>query len=245
MKKLTLLLLMLPLLVVAKVPVEDDIIDATLSPSSPYYYPNLMMRYTMGDPMLTEAEYHYLYYGFAYQNDYRPLLTNKELDKTLMLVARIDPEEPLIDDVNTLISITSGALAKDPFSPQLLNLMAFSYGALGDTIQERAYYRKMESILNTIETSGDALSEDTPQHIIMFSHANDLLTSKSIDHGKGSVISRSVQFVPLNTPIKRDKKKIKGYYFDFERVYWNKPEGYTYEKDRTWQFNNLKPRKYK
>ena len=29
------------------------------------------------------------------------------------------------------------------------------------------------------------------------------------------------------------------------RVYWNKPEGYTYQRDRTWQFNNLKPRTYK
>ena len=40
-------------------------------------------------------------------------------------------------------------------------------------------------------------------------------------------------------------KKRKGFYFDFSRVYWNKPEGYTYQRDRTWQFNNLKPRTYK
>lgn len=40
-------------------------------------------------------------------------------------------------------------------------------------------------------------------------------------------------------------KKRKGLYCDFGRVYWNKPEGYTYKRDRTWQFNNLKPRTYK
>ena len=32
---------------------------------------------------------------------------------------------------------------------------------------------------------------------------------------------------------------------NFERIYRNKPEGYTYKRERTWQFNNLKPREYK
>ena len=52
-------------------------------------------------------------------------------------------------------------------------------------------------------------------------------------------------FVPLLVPYVVDGKKRKGFYFDFGRVYWNKPEGYTYKRDRTWQFNNLKPRTYK
>ena len=59
------------------------------------------------------------------------------------------------------------------------------------------------------------------------------------------IISRTVEFVPLLVPYVVDGKKRKGFYFDFGRVYWNKPEGYTYKRDRTWQFNNLKPRTYK
>ena len=38
---------------------------------------------------------------------------------------------------------------------------------------------------------------------------------------------------------------MKGYYFDYSRIYWNKPENYTFKRERTWQFNNLKPREYK
>ena len=41
------------------------------------------------------------------------------------------------------------------------------------------------------------------------------------------------------------KCKDNGLYFNFERIYRNKPEGYTYKRERTWQFNNLKPREYK
>ena len=54
-----------------------------------------------------------------------------------------------------------------------------------------------------------------------------------------------MEFVPLTVPYVVEGKKRKGFYFDFGRVYWNKPEGYTYKRDRTWQFNNLKPRTYR
>ena len=54
-----------------------------------------------------------------------------------------------------------------------------------------------------------------------------------------------MEFVPLTVPIVVDGKKIKGYYFDFGRVYRNKPEGYTYQRDRTWQCNSHNPCTYK
>jgi len=63
--------------------------------------------------------------------------------------------------------------------------------------------------------------------------------------GKARIVSRSVEFVPLLKPYVVEGRKRRGFYFDFGRVYWNKPEGYTYKRDRTWQFNNLKPREYK
>ena len=73
----------------------------------------------------------------------------------------------------------------------------------------------------------------------------DVLTVEGLSYGKARIISRTVEFVPLTTPYTVEGKKRRGFYFDFGRVYWNKPEGYTYKRDRTWQFNNLKPRTYK
>ena len=43
MRKLLVLLLFLPLMATAKIPVEEDIIRQTLDSESPYYYPNLML----------------------------------------------------------------------------------------------------------------------------------------------------------------------------------------------------------
>ena len=245
MKKLTLLLAILPLLLFAQAPNEEDILGNILDSSSPLYYPSLMTRYDVGDMTLSEKEYHYLYYGFAYQDNYKPLAVNPELDKTLLLVSGMDAYKPLMESVQLLITYVDRALTYDPFSPQLLNLMAFAYGALEDKDREAAYYRKMEYVLKAIENSGSSLKQKDPQYIIMFSHAIDLLASKSINHDPSRVISRTVEFIPRIAPTYVDGKKVKGYYFDFGRVYWNKPEGYTYKRDRTWQFNNLKPKTYK
>ena len=83
MKNLLLLLLLLPALAAAKVPDEEDIQNKTMDAESPFYYPSLMMRYNAGDETLTDEDYHYLYYGYAYQESYTPLDSNPDLDKLL------------------------------------------------------------------------------------------------------------------------------------------------------------------
>jgi trigger factor len=83
MKNLLLTLLLLPALAAAKVPVEEDIVAKTSDPDSPFYYTSLMMRYNAGDETLTDEDYHYLYYGYAYRDEYKPLAVNPDLDKML------------------------------------------------------------------------------------------------------------------------------------------------------------------
>ena len=237
--------LLLPALAGAKVPDEDDILHQTMNTASPYYYTSLMMRYNAGDETLDDEDYHYLYYGYADQENYKPLESNPYLDRVLMLVAAVDPDMPNRETLEDLLMAGKDALERDPFSPKLLNLMAFAYGALGDKVQEQAYFNRMNGVMRAILSSGDALTQSTPRHILMFDHAHDLLSAEGFHYGKSRVVSRTVEFIPLNEPYVVAGKKRKGFYFDFSRVYWNKPEGYTYKRDRTWQFNNLKPRTYK
>lgn len=240
-----LLTLLLPAAVQAKVPDEDDIIDRTMDSSSPWYYTSLMMRYNVGDSTLNDTDYHYLYYGYAHQEEYKPLETNPDLDKLLLLASGLDPDQPAVETLEAIVAAGEASLRRDPFSPKVLNLLAYAYGSLGNKVQEKAYFNRMNGILRTINQSGDGLSQKSPRHILMFDHALDVLTADGLTYGKSRIISRTVEFVPLTVPYTVEGKKRKGLYFDFGRVYWNKPEGYTYQRDRTWQFNNLKPRTYK
>lgn len=238
-------LLLMAASVFAKIPDNEDILRRTTDISSPYYYTSLIMRYNMGDTTLNDKDYHYLYYGYAYQESYKPLESNPDIPHLYDLAGRIDvdhPEKVLLED---LISAGQKALQKDPFSPKVLNLMAYAYGILGDKKQENAYFHRMNGVIRTIIASGDGLSESHPRHILMFEHALDVMAAENMPYGKSRIISRTVEFIPFLTPYVVEGKKRKGLYFNFERIYWNKPEGYTYQRDRTWQFNNLKPRKYK
>jgi hypothetical protein len=224
----------------AKVP-NNDLIFANISNvDSPFYYPNLMLRYKDGSTMSAD-EYHHLYYGFAFQPEYKPLEVNASMTRVQEIMARISIDNPTVHDIDELIAAGIAAMETDPFSPTLLNILVYAYGASGDKVREQRYSNHLNGILECIEKSGDGLKEKSPMHIIMFSHGLDYIASKNINYLKGRIISRTVEFVPFDFP----REKVKGYYFDYSRVYWNKPENYTFKRERTWQFNNLKPREYK
>ena len=224
----------------AATPNNDRIFAAINDVNSPFYYPNLMLRYKEGKSM-SEEEYHYLYYGYAYQPSYKPLEVNPSMTRVQEIMARISIDTPSVHDIDELIAAGIAAMEHDPFSPTLINILVYAYGASGDNVRELAYSEHLRGVLKTIEQSGDGLKEKSPMHIIMFSHGTDYIASKSIGYRKGQIMSRTVEFVPFDAP----RNKVKGYYFDYSRIYWNKPEKYTFKRERTWQFNNLKPREYK
>ena len=225
----------------AQTPDNDDIYAKIADSASPYYYPNLKMRYDQWVEPMTEAELHYLYYGYAFQQDYKPLDNNPYLTRVLEIMAKVALEEPAVSDIDELVVTAMQAYERDPFSPQILNILAYASGALGDKEREKAFYERLNGVLGVIASSGDGLKEKSAMHIIMFSHALDYIASKGWSYGKSRVISRTVEYVPFEVA----RNKVKGYYFDFSRVYWNKPENYTFKRERTWQFNNLKPREYR
>ena len=249
MKQLLLLLLLLlaPLCSMAqddgkRVPNEDDILHQTLSASSPYYYTNLMLKYRNVGEVMSAEEYFYLYYGYLYQDAYRPFVENRALDEMLLIMSGIDIERPMVSQLEALIERGVEAMELDPFNPKVLNMLAFAYGALGDTGREEQYFNHLNGVLSTIESSGTGLKESSPWHILMFSHAYDLLASKGYQYGQSRIISRNVEYVPLT---KKSEDRVKGFYFDYSRVYRNKPDEVIIKRDRTWQFNNLKPQEYK
>ena len=63
-------MLLLPALAWAKIPDEEDILRKIMDGSSPFFYGNLQMRYNNLE-QLTDEEYHYLYYGYAYHENYK------------------------------------------------------------------------------------------------------------------------------------------------------------------------------
>ncbi|MBR5334005.1 MAG: DUF4919 domain-containing protein [Alistipes sp.] len=236
--------LMMPFVSWAKIPDEEDILRKIIDRSSPYFYSTLLTRYRNLE-QLNEEDYHYLYYGYAYNENYKPLNPCKALDDLFSLVATTDTERADKNDLEQIIAACHNVMAFDPFNPTVLNLLVFAYGQCGDKEKELAYYRHMNGVLETIKSSGDGRGEKYPMHIIMFSHANDLMASLGLEHRQAKIISRTVEYIPLISPRQVPDGRIKGFYFDYSRIYRNKPDDVVLKKNRTWQFNNLGVKEYK
>lgn len=216
------------------VPDYEDIFQKTIDHESPYYYPALMLRYNSGDTTLTEKDYYYLYYGYALTDDYHPLAAIPAEDKVLMAFEKVhnDPSEENLSD---MLLYAAQVMKSDPFSPANLNFMVYAYGALGDTINERISYDRLDKLVSIIAASGTGASEKSPIHILRFSHANDLLGTLGLTIKKRLVVSRTAEYITVAD--ENGRQLPKGYYFDYSRIYKDMPAE-TPQPKRNWKIND-------
>lgn len=232
---LSLLLLVVSVSLQAQtVPDNELIIREINNASSPYYYPELFARYSLGDTTLTLTHYHYLYYGYAFHVDYRPLESNTAADNLLMAFEDRSLSEE--DRNRSILKYAQQSFHYDPFSPTNINFLTYIYGSLGDSKNERINSDRLEKIIATITSSGTGTEEKSPWHVLFFSHSNDIMIFMGKKTDKRMVISRTTEFFPLQ----KKEGKIRGYYFDFSRAYMNKPENPQRRKSPGFELNGTK-----
>lgn len=213
-------------------PDNDAILCETIDKGSPYYYPAIYMRYMSGDTTLTLEDYRHLYYGYAWQPGYKPFETPAAKDRILNILAKDSLAEA---DYLKIVEYGREVMRSEPYDPSTLNFLVYAYGAVGDSVNERINYSRLKGILAAIESSGGGLSEQSPWHVLYFSHARDLLASMNLAAGKEKVISRTVAWMP---PLVK-QKGVKGYYFDFGRIYWHKPDKLPEKRSNGWEINGI------
>ena len=218
-----------------RVPDNEELLVRTIDIDSPYYIDRLMAKYLPWEEPLTAEEMHYLYYGYAYSDLYRPLEPISAEDRVLSVVEEImtDPTE---ERMNRLVVAAQEVMERDPFSPKNLNFLAFAYGSLGDAENERKCFERLEAVMRTIENSGSGVKESSPWHVLCFSHAADVLYAKGLNIKSREVVSRTVEYIFLT---ERDKEGNLGYYFDFSRVYWVRSELPEVKEKRGWRLNDM------
>ena len=216
-----------------RVPDEEDILEKTFSTESPYYYPPMMVRYLAGDPTLTYEHYYYLYYGYAYDDDYDAHSALPGEDAILEIFART--QDPSREEARQIIAAAKDNMLADPFNPGNINMMTFAYGILGDAENEAVNADRFRKVTAAIESSGTGLKENSPWHILRFTHANDLIASKGYKIANRQVRSRSVEYVQLE----KNSGGVKGYFFDYSRVYWKPYEGEPVKRKSKWMLNDI------
>jgi len=212
--------MLLPPFVTAQTAPDNELIFKEISDgASQYYYPNLLGRYLSGDTTLTENDFRYLYYGYAFQDAYRPLDPAPKAVDNLFALFGADTS-PNFDGCLALAQAGEEALKVDPFNMQIINILMFAYGSVDAKNTERINYFRFRNIINTIKSSGTGLTEQSPWHALPFATVNDLLSVMDLQPMKRMMVSRRVEYVPLLVR----NGNVKGYYFDFGRVYSKRPE---------------------
>lgn len=232
---LILLLALLPMFAMAqRVPDNEDVLAKTIDNSSPYYYPRLMERYIHGDTTLTLDDYHYLYYGFAFADNYRPM----ESDPARIDVLEVFIATEMPDSLQLLRVVEAGErlMYSDPFSPQNLNFLTFAYGKLGNRHMEEVCYDRFTKVMQTIGSSGTGIRENSPWHVLTFQHAADFTAWRGGEINNRQVRSRSVEYIQLKV---KDAEGNRGYFFDFSRVYMKRPETEKPKEERKWKINDM------
>lgn len=215
---LTMAIMLAAMPLAGQAPDNTAILAEVSNPASRYYYPPLMSRYMKGDTTLTADDYHYLYYGFAMQDEYLPLDPIPGETELLGLIDRTGGKLSA-EDAEKLLLYAQKVMQRDPFSPSTINFMTYAYGVLGDVEREKASAARLAGVLGAIAATGDGKKEKTAWHVIFFSHVNDFLASKGLEARGRRVVSRSVEYAALMEPNGRDK----GYFFDFSRAYSKPP----------------------
>jgi hypothetical protein len=204
-----------------RVPGENDILQKTMSPESPYYYPPLMERYLAGDDSLTGDDYFYLYYGYAYEPgfDARAPLPGESAIADIFARQtrgeRVYLGQPTSDEARAIITAARLNMTVDPFSPANINLMTFAYELLGDTLNARISADRFRKVVNTITSSGTGLRERSPWHILRYSHADDIIEAQGLRVANRQVRALDVEYIQVD----RNPQGVRGYFFNFGRVY--------------------------
>ena len=222
-------------LVRPQAPENEQILSDIMNGLSPYYYPSLFMRYMEGDTTLTMDDYRHLYYGYAWQPEYEPFDKPQAKDDLLRLIA-VTKDSLSLENAEKIIDLANEVMKSDPFSPGNLNILVYGYGSIGNKVQEKINYRRLQMVIKTIQSSGTGLKEASPWHVLSFSHATDMMAYLNLDYGTRRVVSRTTEYIPLAF---RLPGGVKGYYFNFERMYWHRPDKMPEKESAGWEFNGI------
>ena len=153
-----------------------------------------------------------------------------------MLLVAQTKDSLTLENAEQIVDYANEVMRFDPFSPGNLNFLIYGYGAIGNKVQEQINYHRLQMIAKTIMSSGTGLKETSPWHVLTFAHATDMMAYLGQDYGTRRVVSRTTEYVPL---LVRQPGGVKGYYFNFERMYWRRPEKMPQKKPTGWEFNGI------
>ncbi len=210
------------------------------SPSSPYHYPALMERYMQSDTTLSFEDYFHLYYGYVFQDDYKPLMKYPEADSLTDLFGKRTTPSP--ETFKKALGFAVPLTQKNPFSLRDINMLAYIYDNMGKPDAAKAQMHKLRMLQKVISSTGYGVEQESPWYIILASNTDDMVALMGLEVTNSMISGANIEFKQVRT-MPRGLDKFKGYYFEFSPIYKKEP---TYLEDqpkekRRMEINRTRP----
>lgn len=129
---------------------------ATQDTNSEKFYPKLVTRFEQDDSTLTIDDYQHFYYGFAFQENFNPLIS--KIDSVNKLFQR--------NEFNQIIRLCDTLLSKNPTSlTALLSKQIAIREIHGEKESYKTHKRKLDNLINAILHTGNGLNTETAYYI--------------------------------------------------------------------------------
>jgi hypothetical protein len=200
--------------------IDFDKIKLTVQDSSSnYHYPYLIERFLDFETDLMENEYHYIYYGSIYQDNYSPY---RRSDNEKMFFEKVDKR--MFEEA---IAYGKRVIKENPVNLQVLFRMLVCYYELDDKETASQYAKMYYGLLNVIHRSGDGKSKETAYVVICVSDEYEILanldltpTSQALS-GRTDIITVKGKRDAEQTPIEGKGKKSKKMKIINESIYFD------------------------
>lgn len=173
----------------------------------PENYPVLLDRLNANDTTLTLSDYQFLYYGYilqpAYSNNNHKALS----DSLGQLMRNETPDET---EFPLIIETGSRLLKANPFELSSLDKIIYAHRMLGNNAMAEKLEFRFGRIIETIFSTGDGLTKESPFYVISLSNASDMLRALGFGYN-GQQMSLGSQMHYLK--VAKNDFGIEGMYF--------------------------------
>jgi hypothetical protein len=181
------------------------------TPSSPYFYPEMLARYEKNDTTLNPAQYKHLYYGYTKQPGYDPTGKDVRQKEFKQLIEQKAFEKAL--------AVGRAGLRETPFNLNYVFGMHYACDNLGRKAEARQWLHKFERLMEAIETSGDGRTPATAYVVIALGDVQVYLESLGLTATDRKLQDRRTEKITLQQPNELNLKEI---YFNVEKLGWGK-----------------------
>jgi len=187
-------------------------ISKSLSGKNAGLYGRLMNRMQANDTTLTLSDYRLLYYGASLQPEYAAIKENNLYSPALQdsLFNVFSRAQSGAADFREVKILATKVLEEFPFDIKTLDIASHASRMLDDNVNAAKIEVRMGRILETIFSTGDGLTQETPFYIISASNEADMI--RALGFTPASPIPQSTGLFHFRQ-VKENEYQIPGFYF--------------------------------